>query len=120
MYTKNFSKYGDYWLDGVIVKVCGPVSCMVELNDGRIIHRHLGHLRRKGHEETSSQADLQVSQKPKLNLDTYTPVLIPLGPEDKSSTNQENISDKNMDKSKSVNGNRPVVQIRNLRFCYSF
>ena len=30
------------------------------------------------------------------NLDTYTPVIILVGPEDKSSTNQENISDENM------------------------
>ena len=112
VYTKNFSNYGDYWLEGVIVKVCGPVSYMVELKDGRIIRRHLDHLRGKGHEEYThgNQADLQVSQKPKLNLDTYTPVIIPVGPEDKSSTSQENISDENMDKSKSVNGNKPVVQ----------
>ena len=114
VYTKNFSNYGDYWLEGVIVKVCGPVSYMVELKDGRIIRRHLDHLRGKGHEENThgNQADLQVSQKPKLNLDTYTPGIIPVGPEDKSSTNQENISDENMDKSKSqsVNGDKPVVQ----------
>ena len=112
VYTKNFSNYGDYWLEGVIVKVCGPVSYMVKLTDGRIIRRHLDHLRGKGHEEYThgNQADLQVSQKPKLNLDTYTPVIIPVGPEDKSSTSQENISDENMAKSKSVNGNRPVVQ----------
>ena len=40
---KNFQAR-DSWLPGTIVKVSGPLSFHVELQDGRIIRRHVDHI----------------------------------------------------------------------------
>ena len=40
---KNFPT-GDNWLQGTIVKVSGPLSFQVKLQDGRIVRRHVDHI----------------------------------------------------------------------------
>ena len=40
---KNFPT-GDNWLQGTIVKVSGPLSFQVKLQDGRIVWRHVDHI----------------------------------------------------------------------------
>ena len=41
--VKNFPT-GDNWLQGTIVKVSGPLSFQVKLQDGRIVRRHVDHI----------------------------------------------------------------------------
>ena len=40
---KNFPT-GDSWLPGTVVKSSGPLSFHVQLQDGRIIRRHIDHI----------------------------------------------------------------------------
>jgi len=42
--VKNFGS-GKRWLTGTIVRSCGPKSYKIKLNDGRIIRRHVNHIR---------------------------------------------------------------------------
>ena len=46
VYAKNFSS-GSKWLTGRIVNVTGPVSYVIELSNGRLIRRHVDHIRMK-------------------------------------------------------------------------
>ena len=46
MWVRNFSQ-GLTWLAGEIVKYKGQCSVIVKLTDGRVIHRHLDHIRQK-------------------------------------------------------------------------
>ena len=43
--SQNFSNSDEKWLPGVVTKVTGPLSYYVELSDGRVIRRHIDHLR---------------------------------------------------------------------------
>ena len=45
--ARNFSA-GPKWLPGIILKCCGPMSYIVELQDGRKWRRHVEHLVRRG------------------------------------------------------------------------
>ena len=47
MYVKNFGP-GQTWMSGKITKMTGPVSFLVELDDGKIVRRHQDQLRCKG------------------------------------------------------------------------
>lgn len=49
--AKNFSS-GRFWLKGTILRASGPRSYQIELTDGRIIRRHINHIRKS---ITSSQ-----------------------------------------------------------------
>ena len=44
VYVKDFSgKEG--WLPGIITKIQGPVTYVIELEDKRVIRRHIGHVK---------------------------------------------------------------------------
>ena len=45
--VKNFSS-GATWLKGIVVCVMTPYMCEVKLSDGRIVRRHVDHVRRVG------------------------------------------------------------------------
>ena len=47
MYPNNFSSQGPHWLMGHITKFTGPVSVLVELEDGSLIKRHFDQIRKK-------------------------------------------------------------------------
>ena len=44
VYAKNFGR-GSLWLPGVVQEARGPVSYTVELEDGRVVRRHVDHVR---------------------------------------------------------------------------
>lgn len=46
VYVKNFST-GPKWLPGRIVNVTGPLSYVIELDNGRFTRRHVDHIRKK-------------------------------------------------------------------------
>ena len=46
VYVKNFST-GPKWLPGKIVNVTGPLSYVIELDNGRLVRRHVDHIRKK-------------------------------------------------------------------------
>ena len=46
VYAQNFGT-GSKWIPAVVQEVTGPVSFLVKLEDGRLVRRHLDHLRRR-------------------------------------------------------------------------
>ena len=44
VYVKNFGR-GSPWLPGVVQEARGPVSYTVELEDGRVVRRHVDYVR---------------------------------------------------------------------------
>ena len=46
VFVSNFAQ-GPKWLPGEICKIRGPLSYEVKLNDGRVIRRHVDHIRRR-------------------------------------------------------------------------
>ena len=46
VYVRNFST-GAKWLIGKVVRETGPVSYLIVLNDGRLIRRHVDHIRKR-------------------------------------------------------------------------
>ena len=44
VFARNFRR-GKPWLPGVVIRRAGPLSLMVEVTDGRLLRRHLNHLR---------------------------------------------------------------------------
>jgi len=56
VYAENFSNNSEHkWLPGSISKVTGPLSCIIELLDGKTVRRHIDHI--KAREEQSSNND---------------------------------------------------------------
>ena len=47
VFIRNFGSSGQRWLPGVITEVRGPQSFCVELADGRIVRRHIDHVRNR-------------------------------------------------------------------------
>ena len=45
VFVKNFASADPNWLPGKIVAVRGPVSYDIQLKDGKVLHRHIDHLR---------------------------------------------------------------------------
>ena len=62
VWVRNFSQ-GPTWLAGVVVQNQGQCSLHVKLTDGRVVHRHLDHIRQKVEsatpdpENSTSEAD---------------------------------------------------------------
>ena len=47
VFIRNFGKAGQTWLPGVITEVRGPLTVYVELGDGRVLRRHIEHVRKR-------------------------------------------------------------------------
>ena len=52
VYVRNFTQ-GTTWLTGTVVEVRGPVSYTVRLEDGRVVRRHVDHLRTREVSDTT-------------------------------------------------------------------
>ncbi|XP_035806354.2 uncharacterized protein K02A2.6-like [Amphiprion ocellaris] len=77
VYVKNFGS-GSPWLPGVIHRCSGPVSVIVDLQDGRLIRRHLDHVRvRTGGEGKGPQS---VSHEDSVDS-SMDCVVVPVDPE---------------------------------------
>ena len=57
VFAKSFTNSTTPWLSGIIQSSCGPKSYLIELSDGRIIRRHVDHLRERASEGTPSLAN---------------------------------------------------------------
>ena len=53
--ARNFYP-GEAWLPGCIIKVTCPVSFLVKLTDGRVIRRHLDHVRKQPSEQETPES----------------------------------------------------------------
>ena len=74
--AKNFSS-GTNWLPGVVVKKAGPVSYEIELDDGRVIRRHVDHmLKRSATSKEDSQPPVTLEEP--VNPGIKPQQLIPL------------------------------------------
>ena len=63
MFVRNFST-GAKWLIGKVVRETGPVSYLIALNDGRLIRRHVDHIRKR--------LDLEI---PEVSVDPKIPLV---------------------------------------------
>ena len=45
MYAEEFSASNDKWIPGVLQKVTGPLSCQIQLHDGRVIQRYIDNVK---------------------------------------------------------------------------
>ena len=66
MYTKNFSGKGE-WVPGVISKVQGSLSYLISLEDGRVVHRHVDHIKLR--ETMFGQLSCPVDQQETTNAE---------------------------------------------------
>ena len=57
VYARNF-RPGEAWLPGCIMETKGPVSFLVKLQDGRVLKRHVDHLRKR----SSDQVQVEVAE----------------------------------------------------------
>ena len=65
VYVRNFGT-GTRWLPVIVEEITGPVSCLVILEDNRLIRRHFDHITRRRHESKSlvgSDSDVQEVEK---------------------------------------------------------
>ena len=66
IFAKNFAS-GQKWLLGTIVRSCGPCSYLIELPDGRMIRRHVDHVRARSievHPNSNEATDDWVNDGP--------------------------------------------------------
>ena len=47
VYVKNLPANTPRWIPGIVRKVTGPLSYVVELLDGRTVRRHVDHVRKR-------------------------------------------------------------------------
>ena len=62
VFVRNFAN-GPVWLSGRVLEITGPCSCVVTLQDGRLVRRHQDHIRRR----SSSPGDDAVEQ-PRMEM----------------------------------------------------
>lgn len=76
VYAKNFGQ-GQRWLSGEVKEVTGPVSFLIQLEDGRLIRRHQDHIRVRRNEGTSVARPVQ-TQPPLSEELPPCPDLVPV------------------------------------------
>ena len=67
----NFG-HGSKWLAGIIEEIRGPLTYMVKLSDGRLVRRHVDHIRNRTSTELSNSQDVIPSTDESLS---YGPLL---------------------------------------------
>ena len=76
VFVENFG-HGSKWLAGTIEEVRGPLTYMVRLSDGRVLKRHVDHIRKRTSMEPSNAQDVVPSHEESLSfgplLDTEEP-----------------------------------------------
>jgi len=56
VYARNFGK-GSLWLPGEVIQQTGPLSFKIQLEDNRVIRRHMNHIRLRA-SDVQSQSEL--------------------------------------------------------------
>ena len=69
IYTKDFSSAPLIWIPGTVAKVTGPLSYHIELNDGRVVHRHVDAVRAR--QDSADPLPLNDSSLPQDDLHVY-------------------------------------------------
>ena len=86
MFVENFG-HGSKWLEGTIEEIKGPLTYMVKLSDGKLVKRHVDHIRNRTSTEPSNSQDIipptndSLSFGPLLNSDEPQPDQPPQVPE---------------------------------------
>ena len=57
VYVENFAQ-GSKWLEGIVEEIRGPLTYMIKLPDGRILKRHVDHIRNRISAEPSNSQDV--------------------------------------------------------------
>ena len=57
VFVENFG-HGSKWLAGIIEEIRGPLTYMVKLSDGRLVKRHVDHIRNQTSTEPSNLQDV--------------------------------------------------------------
>ena len=76
VYAKNFGQ-GPPWLPGVIQDLKGPVSYTIELQDGRVVQRHVDHVRAR---TATVQPSVEMNDYPIIKTPSQNPELPPTDP----------------------------------------
>ena len=95
VYAKNYSSLGSLWLSGKVVKLAGPVSVEVKLEDGSIIRHHFDQLRRKARSTAISPEEATITDNSveTNESDDYLTMSVPSP--DQSSPNVQGVSTDN-------------------------
>ena len=89
MYVQDFTTRKPKWIPGTVVKVTGPLSYMIKLQDGTTVHRHVDHVRKRENSIVDQDSDTMVFG-PELGTDETTqPPTVPTSQEDSQSESQE-------------------------------
>ena len=73
--TRLFNR-SQKWIDGVIVRRLGPVSYLVQLNDGSIWKRHINHIRARSDQSVEEQKEREQEDSPESEK-AHDPTPIP-------------------------------------------
>ena len=57
VFVRNFGHSGPTWLPGIIIEARGDLTFHIELNDGRVFHRHINHIRHRTCAPSSEHTD---------------------------------------------------------------
>ena len=60
IFVKNFPSNTPKWLPGIVRKVTGPLSYVVELLDGKTVRRHVDHVRKRDTTNPSEQPMIEL------------------------------------------------------------
>ena len=85
VYIENFTSRKSKWIPGTIVKVTGPLSYMIELQNGTTVRRHVDSIRKR--ESLNSEQDSDAGE-PGFEL-IGVPVEPPAAPEEPEPQSQE-------------------------------
>ena len=71
VYVQDFTTRKPKWIPGTVVKVTGPLSYMIKLQDGTIVRRHVDHVRKRENSIVDQDSDAMVFG-PELGTDETT------------------------------------------------
>ena len=89
VYVQDFSTRKPKWTPGIVVKVTGPLSYMIKLQDRMTIRRHVDHVRKRENSIVDQDSDSMVFG-PELGTDESThPPIVPTSQKDSQSGSQK-------------------------------
>ncbi|XP_062501353.1 uncharacterized protein LOC134178494 [Corticium candelabrum] len=68
VFVRNFGR-GQDWLAGVVESQMGPLSFRVRLEDGRVVKRHMDHVRQRTTETKSPEGQAMMKDSPNIGVD---------------------------------------------------
>ena len=68
VFAENFSGTGTRWMPGIIVKITGPLSYLIELDMGKTVHRHMDNVKKR-HNSLDLDETTSTSSEQPTNVD---------------------------------------------------